>query len=90
MANIPANETAIVIQPGSIVNGFFSGFTVLPLSNENPQTQVSQFDSLVDRKGNELVPSGSSLFFLAGHTYPIYVTKATLNNSSNANVLFYT
>lgn len=89
MANIPVNETAIVIQRGTI-NGSFSGFTVVPSSNSEPHTQVSQFDSLIDGKGNELVPSGSSLFFLAGHTYPIYVTRAILNSLSQANVLFYT
>ena len=89
MANIPANPTALLLPQGQSITGSFAGFSVLPASSTTPQTQVAHFTGLRDGNGASLLRSGSSLFFTAGQTYPIFVTSASLDATS-ANVLFYT
>jgi hypothetical protein len=89
MANIPANATARLIKQGESATGSFAGFTVLPNSSTTPQGQVAHFTGLRDANGGSLMQSGSSLFFTAGQTYPLFVTSASLDATS-ANVLFYT
>jgi hypothetical protein len=89
MANIPANPTAILIKGGESITGSFAGFSVLPNSQTTPQGQVAHFIGLRDASGASLLRSGSSLFFTAGQTYPVFVTSASLDSTS-ANVLFYT
>ncbi len=88
MANIPVNATGILLKQGGSVTGSFAGFTVLPNSSTNPQAQVAHFNGLRDGNGSSLLQSGSSLFFTAGQTYPIFVTSASLDATS-ANVLLY-
>ena len=89
MANIPSNSTAVLLPQGQSITGSFAGFSVLPNSTTTPQGQVAHFNGLRDGNGVSLLRSGSSLFFTAGQTYPIFVTSASLDASS-ANVLFYT
>ena len=89
MANIPVNATATLLKQGESITGSFAGFTVLPNSTSSPQSQVAHFKGLKDGNGNSLMLSGSNLFFLAGHGYPIFITSASLDATS-ANVLFYT
>jgi hypothetical protein len=89
MANIPANPTAILLKQGGSITGSFAGFSILPISTSTPQGQVAHFNGLRDGNGSSLMQSGSSLFFTAGQTYPIFVTSASLDVTS-ANVLFYT
>ena len=89
MANIPANPTAVLLAQGQSITGSFAGFSVLPNSPTTPQGQVAHFNGLRDGNGASLLRSGSSLFFTAGQTYPIFVTSASLDATS-ANVLFYT
>ena len=89
MANIPANPTAVLLAQGQSITGSFVGFSVLPNSSTTPQGQVAHFTGLRDGNGASLLGSGSSLFFTAGQTYPIFVTSASLDATS-ANVLFYT
>jgi hypothetical protein len=88
MANIPANSTAVLLPQGQSITGSFAGFSVLPNSPTTPQGQVAHFTGLRDGNGVSLLRSGSSLFFTAGQTYPIFVTSASLDATS-ANVLFY-
>jgi len=88
MANIPANSTAVLLPQGQSITGSFAGFSVLPNSTTTPQNQVAHFKGLRDGNGVSLMGSGSNLFFTAGHTYPIFVTSASLDATS-ANVLFY-
>ena len=89
MASIPVNSTAVLLIQSQSITGNFAGFTVLPNSTSTPSNQVAHFIGLLDGNGGTLMGSGSSLFFIAGHTYPIYVTSASLDATS-ANVLFYT
>ena len=89
MANIPSNPTAVLLAQGQSITGSFAGFSVLPNSPTAPQGQVAHFNGLRDGNGASLLRSGSSLFFTAGQTYPIFVTSASLDATS-ANVLFYT
>jgi hypothetical protein len=89
MANIPANPTAVLLAQGQSITGSFAGFSVLPITTTAPQTQVAHFTGLRDASGASLLGSGSSLFFTAGQTYPVFVTSASLDATS-ANVLFYT
>ena len=89
MANIPSNPTAVLLPQGQSITGSFAGFSVLPNSTTTPQGQVAHFNGLRDGNGASLLRSGSSLFFTAGQTYPIFVTSASLDATS-ANVLFYT
>lgn len=89
MANIPVNPTAILLKQGGSITGSFAGFSVLPNSSTNPQAQVAHFNGLLDGNGSSLMQSGSSLFFTAGQTYPLFVTSASLEATS-ANVLLYT
>ena len=88
MANIPTNPTAVLLKAGGSITGSFAGFTVLPTTTTAPITQVAHFTGLLDGNGNNLMQSGSSLYFTAGFTYPLFVTSATLDSTS-ANVLFY-
>jgi hypothetical protein len=89
MANIPANPSAILLRGGQTITGSFAGFTVLPTTTTAPITQTAHFTGLNDGTGASLMGSGSSLYFTAGFTYPIFVTSATLDSTS-ANVLLYT
>jgi len=89
MANIPVNASAILLKASQSITGSFAGFTVLPNSATAPQGQVAHFTGLLDGNGGNLMGSGSSLFFTAGQTYPIFVTSASLDPTS-ANVLLYT
>ena len=89
MASIPVNSTAVLLIQSQSISGNFAGFTVLPNVPGTPQGQVAHFTYLLDGNGGNLMKSGSSLFFTAGQTYPIYVTSASLDATS-ANVLFYT
>ena len=89
MANIPANPTAILLKQGGSITGSFAGFSILPISTSTPQGQVAHFNGLRDGNGSSLMQSGSSLFFTAGQTYPLFVTSASLEATS-ANVLLYT
>lgn len=88
MANIPANPTAVLLKAGGSITGSFAGFTVLPITTTAPQTQVAHFNGLRDAEGASLMQSGSSLFFIAGFTYPIFITSASLDSTSS-NVLLY-
>jgi hypothetical protein len=89
MASIPVNSTAVLLIQSQSITGNFAGFTVIPNSTSTPSNQVAHFTELLDGNGGSLMKSGSSLFFVAGFTYPIYVTSASLDATS-ANVLFYT
>ena len=88
MANIPANATATPLIQGQSITGSFSGFIVCPNTTASPQATVAHFKGLKDASNRELATSGSSLFFSPGY-YPIFVTSASLDASSN-NVLFFT
>jgi len=88
MANIPVNATAITKIQGQSVTGSFAGFVVCPNTAASPQTTVAHFHGLKDGNGNELVVSASSLYFAPGY-YPIFVTSASLDATSN-NVIFFT
>ena len=89
MANLPVNPTSRLLIQGQTITGSFAGFSILPNSTTSPQSQVAHFNGLRDGNGVSLLRSGSSLFFTAGQTYPIFVTSASLDATS-ANVLFYT
>ena len=88
MANIPANATAIPLIQGQSITGSFAGFVVCPNTSTAPQTTVAHFKGLKDATNRELVVSASSLYFVPGY-YPIFVTSASLDATSN-NVLFFT
>ena len=87
MANIPANSTARLLTQGQSITGSFAGFTVAA----TVAGSYAVFTGLKDANGTQLAISGSpaTLRFLAGQTYPIFVTSASLAAAS-ANVLFYT
>jgi hypothetical protein len=90
MANIPANATAIPLIQGQSITGSFAGFIVCPNTSTAPQATVAHFKGLKDANNRELATSGSSpsLYFSPGY-YPIFVTSASLDATSN-NVLFFT
>jgi hypothetical protein len=88
MASIPANATTIPLIQGQSLTGSFAGFVVCPNTSTSPQGTVAHFKGLKDGVNRELVTSGSSLYFLPGY-YPIFVTSASLDATSN-NVLFFT
>ena len=88
MANIPVNSTAIPLIQGQSITGSFAGFVVCPNTTSNPQGTVTHFKGLKDATNRELVVSASSLYFVPGY-YPIFVTSASLDATSN-NVLFFT
>jgi hypothetical protein len=88
MANIPANATAIPLTQGQSITGSFAGFIVCPNTATTPQGTVAHFKGLKDANNRELAVSASSLYFVPGY-YPIFVTSASLDASSN-NVLFFT
>ena len=88
MANIPVNATAIPLIQGQSITGSFAGFIVCPNTSTSPQTTVAHFKGLKDATNRELVVSASSLYFVPGY-YPIFVTSASLDATSN-NVLFFT
>jgi hypothetical protein len=88
MANIPANATARILTQGQTITGSFAGFVVCPNTSTSPQGTVAHFKGLKDALGGELAVSASSLFFVPGY-YPLFVTSASLDASSN-NVLFFT
>jgi hypothetical protein len=88
MANIPVNATAIPLIQGQSITGSFAGFIVCPNTSTSPQATVAHFKGLKDSTNRELAISASSLFFSPGY-YPIFVTSASLDATSN-NVLFFT
>jgi hypothetical protein len=88
MASIPANATTIPLIQGQSLTGSFAGFVVCPNTSASPQGTVAHFKGLKDGVNRELVTSGSSLYFFPGY-YPIFVTSASLDATSN-NVLFFT
>jgi len=88
MANIPANPTAITLIQGQSITGSFAGFVVCPSTSATPQGTVAHFKGLKDASNRELAVSASSLFFSPGY-YPIFVTSASLDTTSN-NVIFFT
>jgi hypothetical protein len=88
MANIPVNTTAIPLIQGQSITDSFAGFIVCPNTSATPQGTVAHFRGLKDGVNRELVTSGSSLFFSPGY-YPIFITSASLDATSN-NVLFFT
>jgi hypothetical protein len=88
MANIPVNSTAFPLIQGQSITGSFAGFVVCPNTQLNPQTTVAHFKGLKDANNRELAVSASTLFFTPGY-YPIFVTSASLDVTSN-NVLFFT
>jgi hypothetical protein len=88
MANIPVNSTAIPLIQGQSITGSFAGFIVCPNTSTTPQGTVAHFKGLKDATNRELAISASSLFFVPGY-YPIFVTSASLDATSN-NVLFFT
>jgi hypothetical protein len=88
MANIPANPTSKTLIQGQSITGSFAGFVVCPNTSTSPQATVAHFHGLKDALNNELVVSASSLFFSPGY-YPIFVTSASLDATSN-NVIFFT
>jgi hypothetical protein len=88
MASIPANATTIPLIQGQSLTGSFAGFVVCPNTSTSPQGTVAHFRGLKDGVNRELVTSGSSLYFSPGY-YPIFVTSASLDATSN-NVLFFT
>jgi hypothetical protein len=88
MANIPANPTAITLIQGQSITGSFAGFVVCPNTSATPQGTVAHFKGLKDASNRELAVSASSLFFSPGY-YPIFVTSASLDATSN-NVIFFT
>jgi hypothetical protein len=88
MANIPVNATAKLLIQGQTLTGSYAGFVVCPNTSATPQGTVAHFRGLKDASNNELALSGSSLFFVPGF-YPIFVTSASLDATSN-NVLFFT
>jgi hypothetical protein len=88
MANLPVNPTSRILIQGQTLTGSFAGFVVCPNTSATPQATVAHFRGLKDASNGELVTSGSSLFFVPGY-YPIFVTSASLDATSN-NVLFFT
>lgn len=88
MAIIPVNATAIPLIQGQSITGSFAGFIVCPNTSTTPQGTVAHFKGLKDATNRELAISASSLFFVPGY-YPIFVTSASLDATSN-NVLFFT
>jgi hypothetical protein len=88
MANIPVNSTAIPLIQGQSITGSFAGFIVCPNTSTTPQGTVAHFKGLKDATNRELAISASNLFFVPGY-YPIFVTSASLDATSN-NVLFFT
>ena len=88
MANIPVNPTAITLIQGQSITGSFAGFVVCPNTSATPQGTVAHFKGLKDASNRELAVSASSLFFSPGY-YPIFVTSASLDTTSN-NVIFFT
>ena len=88
MANIPANATTIPLIQGQSLTGSFAGFVVCPNTSATPQGTVAHYKGLKDGVNRELVTSASSLYFSPGY-YPIFVTSASLDATSN-NVLFFT
>jgi hypothetical protein len=88
MASIPVNATAISLIQGQSITGSFAGFIVCPNTSVTPQGTVAHFKGLKDATNRELAVSASSLFFSPGY-YPIFVTSASLDATSN-NVLFFT
>jgi len=88
MASIPANATTIPLIQGQSLTGSFAGFVVCPNTSASPQGTVAHFKGLKDGVNRELATSGSSLYFSPGY-YPIFVTSASLDATSN-NVLFFT
>lgn len=88
MATIPANPTARILTQGQTITGSFAGFVVCPNTSTTPQGTVAHFRGLKDASNGELAISASSLFFVPGY-YPLFVTSASLDASSN-NVLFFT
>jgi hypothetical protein len=88
MANIPANPTAITLIQGQSITGSFAGFVVCPNTSATPQGTVAHFKGLKDASNRELAVSASSIFFSPGY-YPIFVTSASLDATSN-NVIFFT
>jgi hypothetical protein len=88
MANIPVNATAITKIQGQSITGSFAGFVVCPNTSTSPQATVAHFKGLKDGNGSELAVSASSLYFAPGY-YPIFVTSASLDATSN-NVIFFT
>ena len=87
MANIPANATAISLKGGQTLTGSFAGF----VGCSNTVNTYIHFTGLKDANGTELVTSGSTpaLYFKEGIVYPIFVTSASLDDTS-ANVVFFT
>jgi len=88
MANLPVNPTSRILIQGQTLTGSFAGFVVCPNTSATPQGTVAHFRGLKDASNGELVTSGSSLFFVPGY-YPLFVTSASLDATSN-NVLFFT
>lgn len=88
MANVPANATARTLIQGQSITGSFAGFVVCPNTPSTPQGTVAHFNGLKDANGAQLVVSASALYFTPGY-YPIFVTSASLDTTSN-NVVFFT
>ena len=88
MATIPVNPTATPLIQGQSITGSFAGFIVCPNTSTTPQGTVAHFKGLKDATNRELAISASSLYFVPGY-YPIFVTSASLDATSN-NVLFFT
>jgi hypothetical protein len=87
MANIPVNGTAISLRGGQSITGSFAGF----VGCSNTVNNYIHFTDLKDANGTQLVTSGSTpaLYFKEGVVIPMFITSATLDNTS-ANVVFFT
>ena len=88
MANIPVNATAITLKGGQSTTGSYAGFVVCPNTATTPQGTVAYFNGLKDANRAQLAVSSSALYFIPGY-YPIFVTSASLDATSN-NVVFFT
>ena len=87
MANIPINQSALILIAGQSITGNFSGFTVTAAAEGSSTNQTAHFTVLKDGNGNSLI-SGSDLFIPAGAFVPLMVTSASLHSTSGA-VIFY-
>ena len=87
MANIPVNQSALILIAGASITGSFSGFTVTAAAEGSATNQTAHFTGLKDGSGNNLI-SGSDLWIPAGTFVPLMITSASLHTVSGA-VLFY-
>jgi hypothetical protein len=86
MANIPANNSGAILNPGQTITGSFAGFVVLSNSVPTVANNIATFTGIKDGNGNSLT---SSLSIYAGTKVELFITSASLAASSNPILLYY-